>query len=248
MTDKLKKKVKVKGKEELAPKKKKSKDKPVNKAVGKPITSIKQLKGAKYNPRFITDTRLKSLESSISSFGDLSGVVFNNNIDSGVLISGHQRIASIAKWKTRVEVQKTTDAHGTVGVGFIHATNPKSEKTISIPLRIVNWSDRKAEYAANIAANAHGGEFDNSKLAALVEKLDMDKMPSSLIGLDPLQLRGLRQRLGRDAEAIEAAAKAKKAPSGKQNGSTGKFKEYTTDDVEAELQHRCPRCDFRFNS
>lgn len=205
----------------------------------KDLKDVKQLKGASYNPRIITDRRLKDLEKSLGAFGDLSGVVFNNNVNSGVMISGHQRISSIKGWKTRIEVQQTSDDHGTVGLGFIHATSPKGKK-ISIPLRVVDWSDKKAEFAANIAANAHGGEFDNKKLAKLVEKLDMSKMPSALIGLDPLHIRGLQQKLIKDGVPSEKAGRT----TGTMNGASGQFNEATVEDVGSGMQHKCPRCNF----
>ncbi|ARW58689.1 ParB-like partition protein [Erwinia phage vB_EamM_Y3] len=210
----------------------------------KSFKSAKQLKGAKYNPRFITDSRLSALESSLGSFGDLSGIVFNNSVSSGVLISGHQRLKSINDWETRIELQPTSDKYGTVALGYVHATHPKSSKTISIPLRIVNWNDKKAEYAANIAANAHGGEFDNKKLANLVEKLDLTSIKPQLLGLDPLEIRGLQQKLKSQA-LVEGEKRAGKT-TGQMNGSTGAFKEYTPDEVGDKLSCTCPRCGFKF--
>lgn len=210
----------------------------------KKLTSIKQLKGAKYNPRFITDSRLKDLEGSLASFGDLSGIVFNNSVSSGVLIAGHQRLKSIESWKTRIEIQQASDKYGTVGLGYIHATHPKTAKVISIPLRVVNWTDKKAEYAANIAANAHGGEFDNKKLAKLVEKLDLATIKPQLLGLDPLEIRGLQQKL--KAQAVDQDEKRVGKTTGQMNGSTGAFKEYTPDEVGDKLSCKCPRCGFKF--
>lgn len=211
----------------------------------KKLNSVAQLKGAEYNPRFITDSRLKALEGSLGSFGDLSGIVFNNNVKSGVLISGHQRLKSIDGWKTRIEIQKTVDKHGTIALGYIHATHPKkSDKVISIPLRIVNWTDKKAEYAANIAANAHGGEFDNKKLAKLVEKLDLNTIKPQLLGLDPLEIRGLQQKLKSQAVVVDDKRAGK--TTGQMNGSTGKFNEYSADDVGDTLNCTCPRCGFKF--
>ncbi|QZE56247.1 ParB-like partition protein [Erwinia phage pEa_SNUABM_32] len=211
----------------------------------KKLNSVSQLKGAEYNPRFITDSRLKALEGSLGSFGDLSGIVFNNNIKSGVLISGHQRLKSIDGWKTRIEIQPTTDKHGTIGLGYIHATHPKkADRVISIPLRVVNWTDKKAEYAANIAANAHGGEFDNKKLAKLVEKLDLNTIKPQLLGLDPLEIRGLQAKIKIQAN-VEDTKRAGKT-TGQMNGSTGKFNEYNPDDVGDTLNCTCPRCGFKF--
>lgn len=203
------------------------------------LKTIGQLREAKYNPRHITDSRLKDLGNSLASFGDLSGVVFNGSAKSGVLISGHQRIKSIKDWSTVIELKKTKDAHGTVGIGYIHATCPNTKKKISIPMRVVSWTDRKAEFAANIAANAHGGEFDNKKLAELVNKLDTSTIDPSIMGLDPLQLRGLQQRLGKAKTGDGMAA-------GQMNGSSGKFREITEEEMDEKLEHKCPRCNFQF--
>ncbi|AWY08325.1 ParB-like partition protein [Erwinia phage vB_EamM_Alexandra] len=209
------------------------------------LKTASQLKGADYNPRFITDSRLRALESSLGSFGDLSGIVFNNSVKSGVLISGHQRLKSIDGWKTRIEIQPASDKHGTVGLGYIHATHPKkAEKVISIPLRVVNWNDKKSEYAANIAANAHGGEFDNKKLAKLVEKLDLTTIKPQLLGLDPLEIRGLQQKLKGQAAVVDQERAGK--TTGQMNGSSGSFKEYGADDVGESLNCTCPRCGFKF--
>lgn len=203
------------------------------------LTDIKQLRGASYNPRSITESRLKDLGDSIATFGDLSGVVFNGNAKAGVLISGHQRIASIKGWKTKIDVKKSTDEHGTVGLGYIHAKDPKSSKKVSIPIRVVSWDNRKAEFAANIAANSHGGEFDNKKLATLVNKLDMDNLSPAILGLDPVQIRGLQQRIGQ-VKTMENKG------SGQMNGASGAFREITEDEVSEGLTHTCPRCKFEF--
>lgn len=206
------------------------------------ITSVKDLKEAKYNPRFITAKRLKDLEESFGTFGDLSGVVFNSHKKSRNLISGHQRLKSIKGWKTMLKLKDHVDDYGTVQLGFIIATHPKSKSKMHIPLRIVEWSDKKAEFAANIAANAHGGEFDNKKLGKLVEKLDLSTIPAGVLGLDPLELRGLRQIVGDDKGKSTSESKA----SGKRNGASGSFTEYKEEEVGEGLEHTCPRCSFKF--
>lgn len=203
------------------------------------IKTLKQLRGATYNPRTITESRLKDLGDSIATFGDLSGVVFNGSAKAGVLISGHQRIASIKGWDTKIDVKKSTDEHGTVGLGYIHAKDPKTKKKVSIPIRVVSWDNRKAEYAANIAANSHGGEFDNKKLAVLVNKLDIDNLNPAILGIDPVQIRGLQQRIGQ-VKTLENKG------SGQMNGASGAFREITEDEIEGELTHTCPRCKFQY--
>ncbi len=124
---------------------------------------ITDLKPADYNPRRITDKQLKMLKKSLEEFGDLSGFVFNRR--TGNLISGHQRLkclpASAVIEKKELPKQSRT---GTVAEGYIEING---ERFI---YREVDWSVEK-EKAANIAANKHGGEFDNNKLQVLLEEL-----------------------------------------------------------------------------
>lgn len=208
---------------------------------------INDLREAKYNPRFITDSRLKDLGDSYATFGDLSGVVFNAHKKSRNLISGHQRLKAVAGWNTVVNTKAQKDKQGTVELGYIEATCPDTKVVVRIPLRIVEWSDKKAEFAANIAANAHGGDFDNKKLALLVEKLDKnhDQFPINVIGLDPMEVRGLRQKL--QAQSVDAGDLDRQGTkTGVNNGAGGSFSEYKETDFDEELNCTCPRCSFRF--
>lgn len=148
--------------------------------------TLKDLKAAKYNPRTITTQALKRLDKSISEFGDLSGVVFNET--TGTLISGHQRITTIKDKKTKVVTTKHKDKHGTVAVGHIEVED--NGKEIRIPFRVVAWDKRK-EKLANIAANAHGGEFDNQKLGKLLAELNTDKFDIELSGFSDIEVKNL---------------------------------------------------------
>jgi ParB-like chromosome segregation protein Spo0J len=198
------------------------------KAKQKPTTvdvsalTVKQLRGAKYNPRNITDSRLAKLKSSISTFGDLSGVVFN--IRTKTLVSGHQRLKTIGDATTKIVQKSLVDKMGTVSVGHIEATTDKG--IIRIPFRAVDW-DLNKEKAANIAANAHGGNFDKEKLALIVADLEKVKnFDIELVGLDPLTLKSLRLVTRETPEKEE-------------------FPEYGTDLADNE-KHTCPKCSYRF--
>lgn len=132
-------------------------------------TSVKDLKAASYNPRTITPLALKKLRASLEKYGDLSGIVFN--LHSGVLISGHQRIKSVQGKPTKlVKRTQTRDLQGTVALGVLQVTEPDGSVT-SIPYREVSWPDKIAEMAANVAANAAGGDWDEAKLGAILAKL-----------------------------------------------------------------------------
>lgn len=155
--------------------------------------TLTDMRGANYNPRFITDRRLANLGKSYEEFGDLSGIVFNRR--SGHLVSGHQRTSNIRKngYTTKIVTKPIKDCtHGTIEEGYMTVTTgPK--KGYRIPFRVVDWSDKKVEFAANIAANAHGGEFDNSKLAYMMEELEIKEggFDIEALGLDALKIKTL---------------------------------------------------------
>lgn len=139
--------------------------------------NLKDLKPAEYNPRKITDAQIERLKKSLTEFGDLSGIVFNRR--TGNLVGGHQRLkclppdASIEKKEF-----KKPSSTGTVAEGHIILA-PRLDKEGSpragvvdekYSYREVDWPLEK-EKAANIAANKHGGEWDDEKLAELLKEL-----------------------------------------------------------------------------
>ena len=197
---------------------------------------IEELREADYNPRVISTKRLENLHNSMNTYGDLSGVVFN--VHTRTLISGHQRLKGLRGNKNvKIETKPVTDAFGTVAEGYIIA---KTEAGIlRIPYREVKWSDKKAEMAANIAANAHGGDFDNGKLAVLLDKLQAGrKFDVDILGIDPLT-----------AKKLLASANVPTLGNGKVDDSEDEdasFPEYGEESFEFE--HTCPKCKFQFNT
>ena len=184
--------------------------------------TTKKLKAAKYNPRTITAARLKKLEDSMETFGDLSGVVFNTK--TGNLISGHQRMTTVKGKESKIIQKEVKDKFGTVSVGHIEVKTSKG--LIKIPFRAVDWEINK-EKAANIAANAHGGSFDKEKLAMVLADLECSKKFNlDIVGLDPLTLRSLRIK---DDDGRQGRAE---------------FKEITVDSIQTN--HVCPKCSFKF--
>jgi len=142
------------------------------------MTKVKDLIPAGYNPRKITKMQLDRLKKSLSEFGDLSGIVFN--IRTQRLIGGHQRRKFLDP-KAEIIKETHTDAVGTVAIGYIDT--PAGRMTY----REVDWPEEK-EKAANIAANKHGGEFDNIPLKALIEEIKINEMDMDLIGFDDAEL------------------------------------------------------------
>jgi len=132
---------------------------------------VKELKPADYNPRVISEARLKMLKKSLDEFGDLSGVVFN--VETGQLVGGHQRLKHLdPEWK--IVREKHSDKTGTVALGYIETPSGR------LMYREVKWTSSK-EIQANIAANNHGGEFDKTALVRLFRKMDK-KTDENLLG------------------------------------------------------------------
>lgn len=179
---------------------------------------ISDLREAKYNPRLITDKKLELLNQSIQEFGDLSGVVFNRRTKT--LISGHQRTKTLKDKKTKIVTRSHVDDHGTVELGHIEVRT--NSGIVTIPFRVVDWDKRK-EKAANIAANAHGGKFDNDKLAVLVAELETAEFDIESIGIDSLlhkQINLMNKTAPKEFEQI--------------------------DETKFKFEHTCPKCKYQF--
>ncbi len=142
---------------------------------------VKDLKGADYNPRKISNEKLAMLEKAMQEFGDLSGIVCN--VQTGNLIGGHQRLKKLdPSWD--IVTTDCKDKVGTIAMG--HIETPFGQWAY----REVDWSETK-EKAANIAANKQGGEWDIAKLSDLAIELDAGEFDMELVGLDTDELEAL---------------------------------------------------------
>jgi len=100
--------------------------------------SIHDLKAAAWNPRDIHPESLESLKVSLSEFGDISGIVFNER--SSNLVCGHQRLRGL--------IDKYGDANLAIEGNTI--VTPDGHR---FNIRVVDWDD-VTERAANVAANS----------------------------------------------------------------------------------------------
>lgn len=154
---------------------------------------IKNFKPAKYNPRKITGQQRAALEKSIHEFGDLSGIILNKKTNT--LIGGHQRISVIKQHPTKVVTTPVKDEFGTVAMG--HIAVKTDDGTFNVPLRVVNW-DLRREKLANIAANNHGGEFDNQKLGKLLAELNTEQFDIETTGFSLHEVNNLVRKADTD--------------------------------------------------
>lgn len=154
---------------------KRMKKKPVN---GIPET-VAELKASDRNPRRITEWQMQALKKSLKKFGDLGGIVFNTTTKH--LVGGHQRIAAFKEGQdAKLEVTETfvvPDECGTVAVGWVSVDGTRHM------FRAVQW-DEQTEAAANIAANQHGGEFEDVALRDILNGLKSIDFDMDLAGFD----------------------------------------------------------------
>ncbi len=119
--------------------------------------TLADLAADKANPRKITDRAAGGLASSLHTFGDLSGIVYN--VRTGELVAGHQR------------VEQLRAAHGDVKITGDRMITPAGD---TFAIRLVDW-DRKRQRAANITANspAISGAFTDT-LDELLDQVHSD--------------------------------------------------------------------------
>lgn len=148
------------------------------------LKSLKDLRPAPYNPRQISDDAMAGLRVSLSEFGDISGLVWNQR--TGNLICGHQRLEALKRDTRGVEFRREPGGPALVAGG------------VSFPIRVVDW-DKAREKLANIAANNPHltGEFSGD-LPPLAAELTSD---DSLAGLaDDLRIGELAVDDGIDGD------------------------------------------------
>jgi hypothetical protein len=139
---------------------------------------------APYNPRKITQKQREELETWLSQYGDLSGVVFNRK--TGNIVGGNQRSSIFNINECEIErtlTNKKPDSQGTVSIGYIIWNGNKYN------FREVSW-ELDVEKRANIIANKAGGAWDFDKMAEAykVEELfelgfDAREVPSDYASL-----------------------------------------------------------------
>lgn len=144
-------------------------------------TTAADLRSSGYNPRTISPAKLSMLKAAMKEFGDLGGVVFNRT--TGRLISGHQRGKNLdPTWPITKEA--CTDNTGTVAHGYIETPDGR------FAYREVEWDEQK-EQAGNLAANQHGGEFDDDLLSQMLKELNDSGYDMDLTGFDDSELKAL---------------------------------------------------------
>jgi hypothetical protein len=131
------------------------------------VFPIDTLKEDPVNPRAIGQDALDGLSGSLSEFGDLSGIVFNET--TGQLVAGHQRLKALRQAGATEWIREG-------GTGCI--THPQTGEVF--PIRIVSWSLDRQRMANLVANNQHiQGEFTEAALEQL-RALDNEALKEAL--------------------------------------------------------------------
>jgi DNA modification methylase len=137
------------------------------------------------NPRVITDAKLQALRESMRRFGDLSGIIFNTK--TGHAVGGHQRVKNFNPKESVPEIThrftKPTRT-GTTALGHIEFEGER------FSYREVTW-DKTTETAAMIAANKHGGDWDDERLRSQLQALLEEDVDMTVVGFDEAELKRL---------------------------------------------------------
>ena len=102
----------------------------------KALTTLSSLTSARSNPREIAVQNLSHLKHSIDSFGDISGIVFNER--TAELVCGHQRVLALR------------EQYGDLTIENGRITLPNGD---SFTVRVVQWTEAE-QHAAMVAANS----------------------------------------------------------------------------------------------
>ena len=145
---------------------------------------VGDLTPAPYNPRRISGVQLASLRKAMERFGDLSGIVFNRR--TGHLIGGHQRVKHLP-----------IDAQITITERLDEPNEVRTTARGLVRLGDEQWTyrevdaDEQWEKEANIAANQHGGTFDDLALEGLLLELQAVEADLPRLGFTRTQLARL---------------------------------------------------------
>lgn len=140
---------------------------------------ITDLKPAEYNPRRISDDDYQKLKNSISTFGLVDPIIVN--LKNMHIVGGHQRYDVLLDehmldndFLAELPMIRLGD------VGFVF-----TDTSLSI-------ADDDHEKALNLALNKISGEWDNDKLAEVLEELELSPIDIQLTGFDDLELTELQ--------------------------------------------------------
>jgi hypothetical protein len=175
---------------------------------------------------------LEAMLGSYIRYGDLSGIIVN--VRTGVIVGGHQRTQLFKNSQNKIVKQAYRDSTGSIATGHVDIQLPNKKGIVRIPYREVDWDPYK-ERAANIAANAAGGDFDQVKLGEVLTFLQKRHFPIEEIPIVEWQSK----------KAISIFEMQNTPISDKPQNNA--LSPVDTAGASESLEHTCPRCKFTWS-
>lgn len=162
------------------------------------MTTIRDLNPNPRNPRVVSDERLEMLKAALVEFGDLSGFIYN--VRTKRLVGGHQRAKVLPK-DSKIKIEKkyeTPTTKGTTAEGHVSFNGERYK------YREVDW-DEVREDAALLAANKSAGEWDDTRVKGILQRLNDFDFDVSLTMFDDFEFKNLlaEPKIKKQKEPIE---------------------------------------------
>ena len=141
----------------------------------KDTIKITDINPADYNPRKISSGDYEKLTQSIKTYGLVDPIIINLN--DNTVIGGHQRYDVLMDMYMDNEIDKELSLLKLGDIGWVFTDDQ------------LNVKDENYEMALNLSLNKISGEWDDDKLAVVLEDLEVDGFDVELTGFDSEEVK-----------------------------------------------------------
>lgn len=137
--------------------------------------NITDINPADYNPRKISSGDYEKLTQSIKTYGLVDPIIINLN--DNTVIGGHQRYDVLMDMYMDNEIDKELSLLKLGDIGWVFTDDQ------------LNVKDENYEMALNLSLNKISGEWDDEKLAVVLEDLEVNGFDVELTGFDSEEVK-----------------------------------------------------------
>ena len=141
----------------------------------KDTINITDINPADYNPRKISSEDYEKLTQSIKTYGLVDPIIINLN--DNTVIGGHQRYDVLMDMYMDNEIDKELSLLKLGDIGWVFTDDQ------------LNVKDENFEKALNLSLNKISGEWDDDKLAVVLEDLEVNGFDVELTGFDSEEVK-----------------------------------------------------------
>ena len=137
--------------------------------------NITDINPADYNPRKISSGDYEKLTQSIKTYGLVDPIIINLN--DNTVIGGHQRYDVLMDMYMDNEIDKELSLLKLGDIGWVFTDDQ------------LNVKDENFEMALNLSLNKISGEWDDEKLAVVLEDLEVNGFDVELTGFNSEEVK-----------------------------------------------------------